>query len=84
MLSHTYNIAIYCGVGSPGHVKYVVYGLKATNKRFVLVLIKTLQLPGTATNDSHMGMHTSMSTTDISLPRSFQKTLRPNMCTWLD
>ena len=84
MLSHTYNISIYCGVGSPGHVKYVVYCLKATNKRFIFVLITTFQLPGTATNDSHMGMHTSMSTTYISLPRLFQKTFIPNMCTWLD
>ena len=33
MLSHAYTILIYHGVGSPGHVKYVVDVLNATNKR---------------------------------------------------
>ena len=32
-----------------------------------------MQLPGTATHDSHMVMHTTMSNTYISLVRVFQK-----------
>ena len=44
-------------------------------KRFLCVLMKTIQLTGAATYDSHMEMHTSTLNTDISLARGLQKHL---------
>ena len=51
ILSHAYNIVIDCGVASPGHGKYVVDGLNATDNFFVSTLMKIVQLPGVVTND---------------------------------
>ena len=51
MLPHAYNILIDNGVGSLGHGKYVVDVLNATDKRFLLMLMTTEQLPGAANND---------------------------------
>ena len=67
MFSRAYNIVVYRCVESPGHVKDFVYVLNATDKSFLSMLIKTVQLPGVATNYSQMIMHASMSNTDISL-----------------
>ena len=36
------------------------------------MLMKNVQLPGVATNKSHMFMHTEVIDTDISLARVFQ------------
>ena len=47
MLSHAYNIIINPGVGATGHGREVVGGLNYTRKRFLSMLIKTVQLPGT-------------------------------------
>ena len=73
--SHAYNLVIDRGGVAPGHGKYVVYCFNATDKRFLTVLVKTVQLPGTATNDSQMFIHAAMNNTDISLARVFQKHL---------
>ena len=73
MLSHPYNIAIDCGVGTPGHGKYSVYGLNANDNMFLTMLMTTVQLPGAATTDSYMVIHTVMSITDMSLSRLFQR-----------
>ena len=69
MLSHAYNIVIDRDVGSPGHGKYVVDCLNATNKRFISMLMKTVQLTGAATNKSQTVMNTYMSNKYISLAR---------------
>ena len=58
MLSHAYNILIDRGVEASGHGNYVVDGLKATERRFLSMLMTTVQLPGATTNDSHMVMQT--------------------------
>ena len=52
MLSHTYNIVIDRGAGAPGHRKYVVDDLNALKKRFLTMLITTVQLPGEPTYES--------------------------------
>ena len=39
-----------------------------------------MKLPGAATNNSHMVMHTSMSNTCISLTREFQKHISEPTC----
>ena len=46
MLVYAYNIIIDCGVGEPGHGRENVDGLNATNKSFLSMLIKTVQLTG--------------------------------------
>ena len=53
ILSHAYNIVIGFGFGSHGHGKDVVDGLNATDKIFITMLMKIMQLPVAATNDSH-------------------------------
>ena len=73
MLSHVYNIVIRSGVGVHRHGKDVVYGLNATGKSFLLVLMTTVQFPGAATSNSQITMHTSISNTDISIAGVFQK-----------
>ena len=52
MLSHKYNITIGRGVVTPGHGKDIVYGLNATDKIFLTMLMTTVQIPGAATNKS--------------------------------
>ena len=69
MLSNAYDIVIDRGFGLTRHIKYVVYGLNATVKRFLTILMKTVQLTGTSTNHSNMVIHTSMSNIDIILAR---------------
>ena len=44
------------------------------------MLITTVQLRGETTNDSHMAMHISMSDTEISLARVFQKYISDPTC----
>ena len=69
MLAHAYNIIIDCGVGAPGHVREVVYGLNDNYKRLISMLMKTVQMTRAASYDSHMVIHTSTETIDISLAR---------------
>ena len=71
IFSHVYNIAIDRGVGAPVNGKYIVDGMNATDKNILPMLIINLQLPGAATNDSYMVIHSAMSNTDISLARVF-------------
>ena len=84
MLSHEYKIVIDRGVGAPGHEKYVVDSLRATEKRFLTVLMTTVKIPGADTNNAQVFMHTEMSNTNIILERVFQKSFRPNTCTCID
>ena len=46
MLAHAYNIIIDCVVEKLGHGREVFDGLNATDKLFLLMLMKTVQLPG--------------------------------------
>ena len=73
ILSHAYKIIIDSGVGAPGHVREVVYGLNNIYKRFLSMLNTTVQMPGASSYDSQMEIHTSTKNTDINLAREFQK-----------
>ena len=75
MLAHAYTIIIYRGVGTPGYRKYVVGDLNTTYKRFLSMLMKTLQLPGTVGYDKQVEIHTSNLNKDISLAREIPKQL---------
>ena len=48
MLAHAYKIIVDHGAGGPGHDREVVYGLNATEKRFLSMLITTVKLTGTS------------------------------------
>ena len=45
MLAHVYNIIIYRGVGAPGHVRHGFYGLNATDKHIISVLVEKRNFP---------------------------------------
>ena len=75
MLEHAYNIIIGRGVGAPGHGREFVDGLNSTDKRFISMLMTTVQLPGASAYYSQMAMHTSTENTDTSLERESQKHL---------
>ena len=51
MLSHVYNIVIDSDVGAPGYGEDFINGLNSTNKRFLSMLMITVQLLGAATNN---------------------------------
>ena len=46
MLAHACNIIIDRGVGAPGHGREVVDVLNATDKKYISMLMTTVQLPG--------------------------------------
>ena len=70
MLAHAYNIIIDPRVIAPVNGREVVDGFIATEKRFLSMLITTVQLTGASTYYSQMAVYTStVNTTDISLPR---------------
>ena len=69
MLEHVYNIIIDCGVEALGNGRGVFDGLNATYKLFISILITSVQLPGAASYDSQVVIHTLTANTDISLAR---------------
>ena len=71
ILSQSYNIIIDRGIGAPGHGREVIYGLKATEKRFIFHLMATVQLPGSKRFDTQMVVHTVTKNTDVSLEQEF-------------
>ena len=73
ILSWAYNILFDSDVGAPGHGKYVVDGLNASNKRFLKILMTNVQLTSDDTNNSQMFMHITISNKDMSITRVFQK-----------
>ena len=86
MLAHAYNITIDRGVGAPVHGREVYYGLNATYKWLISMLMKTVQLPGAADYVSHMTINTSTAKTDIVLARECQKifqTQHEHMAYWI-
>ena len=75
MLEYAPNIRTDYGARTPGHGREVVYGLNATNKRFLLMLITNVQFTNISGYDTQMAMYTSTQKEDISLARKFQKLL---------
>ena len=63
------------GISVPGHGREVVDGLNATEKRFILKLIFTVQLNGSQRFDKKMAMHTSKHNNDVSLSQELKKHL---------
>ena len=76
MFPHAYSIVIVSGFKAPGHGKYVVDGLNTEGKRFLKMLMTTMQLPFADTNDSQMVMNNAMSDTYISIARVFKNILQ--------
>ena len=57
--SQSNNIIIDRGISKPGHDREVANGLNATDKRFILHLMATVQLPGSKWFDTQMEVHTA-------------------------
>ena len=76
MLYHAHEIIIDIGVEAPGHGKDVVDGTNATYKRYLSMLMTTVQLPDAPTKKSKMLVHTSIENTDIILERELKKTFQ--------
>ena len=75
MLSQSIYFIIDRGVSAPGQVIEVVHCFNNIDKRFIFLLMSTAQLLGAKGYDTHMDMHATTCTFDISLAREFQKHL---------
>ena len=75
ILSQYFNTTIDCGISSPAHCRYVLYGLNATDKHFILHLMTTVQLPGCKCFDAQMTVHTATKNTNKSLALKFKNNL---------
>ena len=69
MLEHAYIIIFYHSVEPQGHKREVVDGFNAIYKRFLYILITTVQFPGEAWYDTHMSIYTPILNKDTSLAR---------------
>ena len=74
VMSQCYSIIIDRGISAPGHVKEVVDGINAVDKRYIYQLMSTVQLPGSNIFDSHIKMHTGDQKYDVILAKEFQHT----------
>ena len=45
-MSQCYSIIIDRGISAPRHVKEVVYGINAVDKRYIYQFMSTVKLPG--------------------------------------
>ena len=73
ILSQLFNMAIYHGVGTPGHGGEVVDSLDYTNKRFIFHMMANVQLPGSEWFGTKITVHTETQTIEMSLAMEFQK-----------
>ena len=71
ILSQDFSIIIDRGISATGHVRELVYGLNAIEKRFLFKLISTVKLTGAKGYDTQVVMHTATCTSDISLASEF-------------
>ena len=84
MLSQAFSVIIEIFISKPGHIIEVVDGFKAVEKRFLLQLISTVQLPGANIYDTQIVMNTGTSTSDISLARELKTPVYCVTQTWGD
>ena len=63
------------GIIAPGHVKEVVGGLNAVDKRYIYEFMSKVQLPGSVRFDSQIKMHTGTENKDVSLAKYFKDNL---------
>ena len=75
ILSQPYNIIIYRGISAVVNGGKVVDGLNNTDKRFILNLMATFQLPVSKRFDTQLEVHIATQNTDVSLAPEFQKHL---------
>ena len=66
-----YNIIIDPSVVSQGHDREVVDGLSYTHKYFLSILMTIVKLTGVSENETHMVIHDSTLSTDISIIGNF-------------
>ena len=57
-MSQCYSIIIDRGISAPGHVKEVVDGINAVDKKYIYQLISKVQITGSVIFDSQINIHT--------------------------
>ena len=75
-----YSIIIDRGISAPSHVKEVVDGINAIEKRFIYQLMSNVQPQGSKKFDSHILMHYFTENSDVSMAKRFQKHLSMEHC----
>ena len=66
-MSQVFNTIIQLGIIAPGHVREVVDGLNATDKRVILPLMAKVKLTGSKWFYTQMEMQTTTYNNDVSL-----------------
>ena len=71
VMSQSKSIIIDRGISAPGHVKEVVDGLKAIDRRYIFIyqLMSNVQLPGSKTLDSNILMHSCTPKDNVTLDK---------------
>ena len=72
VMSQCYSIIINRGRSAPGHIKEVVDGLNAVDKRYIYEFMSNIQLSGSVRFDSQIQIHTSIEKEDVSLAQEFK------------
>ena len=66
-MSQAFNIIIELGIIAPGHGREVVYGINATDKRFIFHLMDTVELNESQSFDTQIEIDTTTHSDDVSL-----------------
>ena len=69
ILAHYYDIIVDIGVGVPGHGRDIFDDLNTTDKRFISMLNKILQLPGSQGYDYQMEVCTTKNKEDTIISK---------------
>ena len=72
MLEHSYIIFIGRVSRLPGHRRIIFYYLNSTEKRFLSMVMKNVQLPGAASYDTQIEIHTSTQNYDMIISRELK------------
>ena len=81
-MSQCYSIIIYREISAPGHVKQVVYGLSAFDKRYIYQFMSIVKLTGSNRFDSQIQFHTGTQKDDGSLSKELQQHLKKAQQRW--
>ena len=75
MLLQEYSVIIDCSISASGHVREIVDGLNAIEKRCLFQLISAVQLKCAKCYDTQMVMHPTTCTYNVSLASEYKKNL---------
>ena len=68
-MAHDYDIIIDNGAGIPGRGRDFIDDLNTTEKCFISILMKIVQLPGSKGYDNHTEVHTTTQKGEVCLAK---------------